>query len=204
MLHRPTAPADVLILRVTGATALVLAYGFFRAPLLSTWSEVGVALVIGATAVMVGIDAAAQLVDRRTWLPVDEAPRTEQFTVPMRWPSEIETAIAAARHTAMMPLIDRGEVTEPRLFTHEYNPITPPRGFPAVHDLTDTLVPGYPNQMLDDPEVLVRIVREQLADVPSTGRHRADHEAPQQSGGRHALADAQLNRERAHGAFGVW
>jgi hypothetical protein len=43
----------------------------------------------------------------------------------------------------MMPLIDRGEVVEPTLFTHEFQPLTPSGGVSAVEILQRLKAEGY-------------------------------------------------------------
>jgi hypothetical protein len=95
-------------------------------------------------------------------------------------------------------LVDRGEFVEPQLFTHEFHPATPTRGM-------EIIVPT------SDPAVMAKL-REQFDDAVKSGRHAkvlSDSEdaiayVTTETTGRHALADSQLNRERAHGQFGVW
>lgn len=142
--RRPTAPDSALTVRTIGSLTVVGSYVVFRLPLvISSWEAVLTwvgALVCGAIA----ISSIEELGLRRYFRAqriktirqaLDEAP-TETFAVPLRWPGEVELAIADARHDALQPLIADGEVVEPRLFTHDYDALhhTPARGIPKFVD----------------------------------------------------------------------
>lgn len=108
--------------------------------------------------------------------------------LPRKWGTETLSARNAVLARALF------EDTQPYdLLTHEFHPEhhTPPGGIRVIDDGSDTLIPGYPNQIADDPEVLARVVREQveldaptalhvlrgeLYDAPDTGRHHRDED----------------------------
>jgi hypothetical protein len=145
--RRPTAPDSALIARTIGGLLIVGAYVVFRLPLLVSPVEAA-ATWIGAVSVgALMISSIEELGLRRYFRAqrinsIREAV-TETFAVPMRWPDEVETAIADARHDAMQPLINRGEVVEPQLFTHEFQPLTPSGGVSAIEILQRLKAEGY-------------------------------------------------------------
>jgi hypothetical protein len=158
MTRRPTAPDYVLKARAAGVVILIASYTAFRVPTLASGIEAGVTFAVAMAAVFVFERALTELSDRKHYRAgrvqsIRDA-MTDTFATPVRWPDEVETEIAAARHAAMVPIIDRGEVVEPMLFTHEYNPLTPPRGLELPQ-----LTPGIPGW---------------TSELPSeyTGRHR--------------------------------
>lgn len=118
-MTRPTAPDSVLILRAAGSLTLILSYAVFRVPEFTVPPvELAITWVAGVFAIWLFERAASELYLRQR---VGRAPE---------WPDEIELVIAEARHAAMAPVVDRGEITE-QLFTHDIlcEP-TPPRGTP--------------------------------------------------------------------------
>lgn len=140
MTRRPTAPDSALTVRTVAALTIPMVYIVVRLwQVISPWEAaltwVGAALCGG-----IAISSLEELGIRRVLRAervqsIREAV-TETFAVPMRWPDinqdhPTEQAIAAARHAA---LIDNGEIVEPKLFTHEYQPLTPPRGFSVLDD----------------------------------------------------------------------
>jgi hypothetical protein len=188
----------VLVVRATGAVAIIVAYAVFRLPTLtSPWeaaaSWVG-AVVLGGLALR-SIEMLAVLTRDRldpgepsvlelTDVLPAPVPRTPVMMLDDTDRFRIHGELFAdtiAFEQGRAKLVDRGEFVEPQLFTHEFHPATPARGF------------AVPVAVHDDETVVVNVPR-----------HAAEREAPQESGGRHALADAQLNRERAHGQFGMW
>jgi hypothetical protein len=201
--HWPEAPDDVLRFRAGGVVTTVLTYIVVRADHVNTAAEMLTTLALAMAGIFVFENSVVRLatrgMDRR-----EAANRPTEVIPPVReWPGEVELAIAEARHAAMLPIIDRGAVVEPKLFTHEYNPLTPPHGIvtgfdPAQDDRTDALV---------------------YATYERTGRHRADTPsgfavplaeycgetvvANIEYVGRHRLTDAQLTRERTGQFFGT-
>lgn len=209
---RPPATLPVLVLRAAGSLAVIISYAVFRAPYLSTWTETLITLAIGGTAVLFSLNAVTELAVRNRDLLAPGAPSPLELTDVL--PSPVpRTPVMMLDQTDLFgihgelyrdtvafeqgraKLIDRGDfVTEPLyLFTHEYHPLTPPRGLqiPAP----DTI----------DPATKAKL-KAQFIEAVASGRHAklVDDEAPQSGTGRHALADSQLSRERAHGYFGVW
>jgi hypothetical protein len=132
MTRRSNAPDSILTLRVVAGMTILAGYVVLRLPdLTSPWEAA--ATWIGAVVCGSLVFTSLEEIGLRRYFrarrveSIREAV-TETFATPMRWPDEVETAIATARHEAMQPLVDRGEVGEPTLFTHEYNPLTPPHG----------------------------------------------------------------------------
>jgi hypothetical protein len=201
----------ILLTRAGGALAIVTAYAVFRLPLLtSPWEAAATwigAIVLGGIALRSIEDLAVQ---RRDYLSPDEpsvleltdvlptpVPRTPvtmlDDTDRFRIHGEL-FADTIAFEQGRARLVDRGEFVEPELLTHEYHPLTPPHGVPTLAYLEEV---GRWNAAAAAEE--------------HAGRHRlsSDSEdaivyATSETTGRHALADAQLNRERAHGQFGMW
>ena len=146
MTRRPTAPDSALTVRTVVALTIPLVYIVVRLPSLTSPWEAALTWFGACLCGGIAIGALEELGIRRVLRAerVQEA-ATETFAVPMRWPDinqdhPTEQAIAAARHEA---LIDNGEIVEPKLFTHEYQPLTPPHGFELpgwTPELTDTYV----------------------------------------------------------------
>lgn len=199
----------ILLTRAGGAMAIVTAYAVFRLPLLtSPWEALATwigAIVLGGIALRSIEDLAVQ---RRDYLSPDEpsvleltdvlptpVPRTPvtmlDDTDRFRIHGEL-FADTIAFEQGRARLVDRGEFVEPELLTHEYHPLTPPHGLALPM-----------NEHRVAKQALMR-----LAYTPP--KHAAVLEpdapimAPREDGGRHRLADSQLNRERAHGQFGMW
>ncbi len=196
MIRRP-ATEHLLLARAIGIVAVIVAYAVVRGPYLTSTLELAISwvsvvvLAFWFERTMMRWDDlrhARSLVAIRSELPTEVIPPVRE------WPGEVELAIADARHAAMLPMIDRGEVVEPKLFTHEFQPLTPPSGTPLP---------------MDDHRIAKREAIRQ-AYTPPAGRHRANigdwpvDVTTTSPSGRHALADAQLNRERAHDLFGQW
>lgn len=199
---RPRATATVLLARVIGGLLVIGLYVAFRLPELTSATEAAATWVGAVLCLALILPAVERLyTDRRDHLaPGEPSPLelTEQFEVPLGWPGGVENAIAVARHEAMTPLIDRGEVVEPRLFTHEFESLhhTPPRGFLAVTaaHLEDDhgLVANYhaakrelfrhlytPPQHDESREPAADLIRRIRAERPSpTGRVVVSHTAP--------------------------
>jgi hypothetical protein len=201
----------VLVVRAGCSVAIIAAYAVFRLPTLtSPWeaaaSWVG-AVVLGGLALR-SIEMLAVLTRDRLEpgepsvleltdvlpTPVPRTPvtmldDTDRFRI---HGDLFDDTIAFEQGRAK--LVDRGEFVEPQLFTHEFHPATPARGM-------EIIVPP------SDPAVMAKL-REQFDEAVKSGRHAKLiddwDDAPQESGGRHALTDSQLSRERAHGMFGVW
>lgn len=133
MTRRPPTTA-VLALRAAGSLAIITTYAVLRLPVLtSPWEAAATwvgAVVLGGLALRSIEELAVRHRDR---LAPDE-PSVLELTdriEPVRvWPSDMALAIAEL-NDAMVPMIDRGEVVEPQLFTHEFQPLTPPSGMPV-------------------------------------------------------------------------
>jgi hypothetical protein len=140
MTRRPTAPDSALTVRTVVALTIPLLYIVVRlwdvtSPLEAALSWVGAAVCGGIVIVSTEELAVRKALRAERVRAIREAV-TETFAAPMRWPDieqdhPVEQAIAVARHAA---LIDNGEIVEPKLFTHEYQPLTPPRGFSVLDD----------------------------------------------------------------------
>jgi hypothetical protein len=138
--RRPAAPDAALTARLIGSLLVIGAYTVFRLPLLtSPWEAAATwvgAVVCGAIATSSIEELGLRRYFREQRITSIREAVTETFAVPARWPDEVENHIAGARHAAMQPLIDRGEVVEPTLFTHEFQPLTPPNGFELPSEYT--------------------------------------------------------------------
>lgn len=147
MTRRPTAPDSALTARTIGSLVIMGSYVVFRLPMLtSPWEAAATwvgAVVCGALAISSIEELGLRRYFRDQWIDSIREAVTETFAVPARWPDQVEHDIAAARHSAMTPLIDRGEIVEPALFTHEYTPLTPSSGFSAVEILQRLKEGGY-------------------------------------------------------------
>jgi hypothetical protein len=206
----------VLVVRATGAVAIIAAYAVFRLPTLtSPWeaaaSWVG-AVVLGGLALR-SIEMLAVLTRDRlepgepSVLELTDVLPTSVPRTPVTMLDDTDRfrihgdlfADTIAFEQGRAKLVDRGEFVEPQLFTHEFHPATPARGMEIVPS------PGV------DPATRAKL-KKHFIEAITSGRHakvRSDNEdaiayATTETTGRHALADAQLNRERAHGQFGVW
>jgi hypothetical protein len=133
MTRRPSAPDSALTARVVATLLILGAYVVFRLPdLTSSWEAVATwigAVLCGSIMISSIEELGLRRVYREQRIESIRDLVTETFPTPVRWPGQVEHDIADARHTAMAPIIDRGDIVEPKLFTHEYNPLTPPRGF---------------------------------------------------------------------------
>lgn len=145
--RRPAAPDNALTARIIGSLLVMGSYVVFRLPLLvSPWEAAATwlgAVVCGAVAISSIEELGLRRYFRQQRISSIREAVTETFAVPMRWPDEVEHAIATARHDAWEPVIHRGEIVEPRLFTHEYTPLTPSNGVSAVEILQRLKAEGY-------------------------------------------------------------
>lgn len=186
MTRRPAAPDSALTVRAVVGLTIPLIYIVFRLPELASAWEAAVTWVGAAACIGIAISSVEELGIRRFY----RAERirsirnavTESIAPVRVWPDATELGIAKARHAAMAPLIDRGEIVEPRLFTHEFQPLTPPHGTPLPATSTDEETAPYGVLMGDTADSIAYTTSEYV--------------------GRHRLADAQLTRERAWHVFG--
>jgi hypothetical protein len=203
----------VLVVRAGCSLAIIAAYAVFRLPTLtSPWeaaaSWVG-AVVLGGLALR-SIEMLAVLTRDRLEPSVLELTDVLPAPVPRTPVTMLDDtdrfrihgdlfADTIAFEQGRAKLVERGEFVEPQLFTHEFHPATPARGMEIV-----------PSPDVD-PATMAKL-KEHFIEAITSGRHAkmlSDNEdaiayATTETTGRHALTDAQLNRERAHGQFGVW
>jgi hypothetical protein len=177
MTRRPTAPDSALTARTIGSLLIVGAYIVFRLrDLTSPWEAaltwVG-AVVCGAIAISSIEELGLRRYFRAQRVESIRDAITETFAVPARWPDEVEHAIATARHSAMQPLIDRGEVVEPTLFTHEFQPLTPAHGI----DLSSlqAVSASVDDVRVSAVEILQRLKAEGYVPADTPARHAAAH-----------------------------
>lgn len=179
---RPLATSAVLVLRAVGSLAVIVAYGVFRAPGLYNVVELFAALLIGAGVILFGLNAVTDLlVRRRDYLdPLSPSPLEVTDVLPSPFPRTPVTMLDDTDRFAL-----HGEMFADTVAFEQGRARLIDRG---------TFV---------EPELLTH---EYHPLTPPHGfpRHLLEDEAPQESGGRHRLADAQLGRERSHGQFGVW
>lgn len=141
-MTRSSAPDAVLVFRTVGAVALIVAYGVFRLPFMSSPVEFAATWTGAVVLTFVFERSIVELHYRRGARIALREADTTTFAVPMRWPDEVELAIAGSRHEHWESVIRDGEIVEPALFTHEYNPAsTPPHGIPALQ--LDNDADGY-------------------------------------------------------------
>ena len=138
MTRRPTAPDSALTVRTVVALTIPVLYIVVRLWQVTSPLEAALTWLGAATCGGVAISSLEELAVRKALraerLRTIREAVTETFAAPMRWPDieqdhPIEQAIAAARRTVAMTFVDNGEIVEPKLFTHEFQPLTPPRGF---------------------------------------------------------------------------
>lgn len=147
MTRRPTAPDSALTARTIGSLVIMGSYVVFRLPMLTSPWEAALtwvgAVVCGALAISSIEELGLRRYFRAQRIESIREAVTETFAVPARWPDQVEHDIADARHAAMTPLIDRGEVVEPKLFTHEFQPLTPSGGVSATEILQRLKADGW-------------------------------------------------------------
>lgn len=182
MTRRPSAPDSALTVRTVAALTILAGYIVLRLPSLTSPWEAAATWVGACFCGGIAISSLEELGLRRYFRAQRiESIRdavTETFAPVREWPDATELAIAEARHAAMVPIIDRGEVVEPKLFTHEFQPLTPPHG---------TLIGSIAANL--EPPVTELFDGEKFVEIGYVGRHR--------------LADAQLNRKRTGHLFGT-
>jgi hypothetical protein len=201
MTRRPTAPDSALTVRIVGSLLIMGGYVVFRLPMLtSPWEAAATwigAVVCGAVAISSIEELGLRRYFRAQRIDSIREAVTETFTVPARWPGDVELAIATSRHDAMTPLIDRGEIVEPKLFTHEFQPLTPPHGLridlppdmdpAAVETFRSAFLAkiGQPARFIDPDdddstrvsavEILQRLKAEGYVPADTPARHAAAH-----------------------------
>lgn len=183
---RPRATTPVLLARAVGGLTVIAVYVAVRLPSITSAWEAALTWVGAVLCLALALPAIEQLaVQHRDRLaPGEPSPLelTDRFEVPLGWPGIVENQIAEARHAAMAPLIDRGEIVEPRLFTHEFDALhhTPPRGIPAVGSVLDWNE-YWSGQTRVEREPAAELIRRIRAERPSpTGRVVVSHTAPVQ------------------------
>lgn len=166
LARRPSAPDSALAVRAAGSVVLIALYAALRLPSLTSPLEAALTFAGAIVCTFVFERAAVELAlrreYRRRWVSSIRDRVTEVIPPVREWPGEVELAIAEARHGAMLPLIDRGEIVEPMLFTHEFHSAhTPPSGI-AVHALVES---WHQRDALDAARYATEYV----------GRHRPEH-----------------------------
>lgn len=163
MTRRPTAPDSALTFRAVAALTILASYVVFRLPALTSPWEAAVTWIGAVVCGAIVLSSIEELGLRRMFRdqPTGSAREavTETFAMPMRWPDEVELAIAESRHEATHALVNRGVLSE-HLFTHDVlcEP-TPPRGLalpqltPGVAGWTSELPGAYVGRHRASPHI---------------------------------------------------